>query len=375
MPPTPTPYLPTTSAIASPRTGQPTREWLAWFRSTQGSIESLTTSVAGQLSTILQDTHANRLAAYPATDYDPGALFYETDRTVVYRVNAAGTAWVYAAGEMAAAFASVPADLGADDAGFLLQITDYGHRAKWSGTAWGFAPGDPGNAYFADFAVAPSVPGWALCDGSATTYLTMGATITATAFTTPNLAGSPAYRKSAAAYTGTISAATAPGLSGSSGSTAPGMTGETANATATISGDTASATASLSGTSATSTATISGQTATATDTFTTSGPSGSSVGVTIGTDDQAANATHAHDGTTDGHLHGKGTLAVDAHDHGVGTLAVDAHLHAKGTLAVDAHKHALGTLAVDAHTHGVGTYAVDATGEPARLGVLPFFRR
>lgn len=332
-------YVPTNEAIVAPSIGTPTLRMMRWMLDTQGSIEGLTTSITGLLATILQDTHANRVAGYDPADYDPGALFFETDRTVVYRVNEAGTDWVYAFGEMAAAFASVPTDLGADDEGFLLQITDYGHRVRWDGAAWAFAPGDQGNGYFQDFAVAPTVPGWKLCDGSATTYLSMGATITATAFNTPNLAGSPAYRKSAAAYTGSIDAATAPGLSGS-----------TANATVTISGRTAQDTATISGETADESAhthDVSG---------TTSEPSGSSVGVTIGTDDQVANATHDHtfsDTSTAGtaHKHGKGTLAVDAHDHGAGSLAGDAHLHALGTLAVD------------------------ATAEPARLGVLAYFRR
>lgn len=322
--------LPTNTPLVQTRTGIATQVWLGWFRSTQGSIESLNASIAGTLATVLQDTHANRLAAYPQINYDPGTLFYETDRGVFYIVNPGNTAWDYASGEMADTFANVPTDLGADDAGFLLQITDYGHRVKWSGTAWDFAPGDPGNAYFQDFAVAPST-GWKLCDGTATTYLTMGATISATAFTTPNLSGSPAYRKSAAAYTGTIAAAVAPGLSGDTGSTAPGISGSTANANATISG----------------------QTASATDTITTGGPNqtATSVAYSAGSGTLPASPTHDHTGTTDGHL------------HGVGTLAVDNHLHAKGTLAVDSH------------LHGVGTLAADATGEPARLGVLPFFRR
>jgi hypothetical protein len=345
-------YVPTNEAIVSASLGTPTLRMMRWMLDTQGSIESLITDVAGQLSRVLQDTHANRVLDYDPTDYVAGDLFYETDRTVFYRVNAAGTEWVYASGEMVAAFSGVPTDLGVDDEGFLLQITDYGHRVRWDGAAWEFAPGDQGNGYFQDFAVAPTVPGWALCNGIATTYLTMGATIAETAITPPNLSGSPAYRKSAGAYTGAIDAAVAPGISGSTGSTAPGISGNVASNPVNISGETADATA-----------TISGQTATATDTFTTSGPSGSSVGVTSGTDDQAANATHSHDGTTDGHLHDKGTLAVDN------------HRHAKGSLAGDAHDHGVGTLAVASHLHAVGTLAVDATGEPARVGVLVYFRR
>jgi hypothetical protein len=355
-------YLPSQETLVNPTIGTPTLPWLRWFMGIEGDITALQQDVAGQLSRVLQDSHADRVANYDPADYVAGDLFYETDRTVLYRLNAAETAWVYATGEMSAAFADVPTDLGTDDEGFLLQITDYGHRVRWDGAAWEFAPGDQGNGYFQDFAVAPTVPGWALCNGIATTYLTMGAAIAETAFTPPDLSGTAAYRKSAAAYTGAITAATAPGISGSTGSTAPGISGNVASNTVSISGDTANATATISG----ETADESAHTHTFSDTS--SGPSGSSVGVTIGTDDQAANATHDHDvsGTTS---------AGSAHKHGVGTLAVDNHLHGTGTLAGDAHDHGVGTLAVASHLHAVGTLAVDATGEPARMGVLVWFRR
>lgn len=98
--------------------------------------------------------------------------------------------------------------LGVSDAGYVAFVTDYGHFVRWTGTVWEFAPGDVGNGFFRDFAITPQEVGWYLCDGTATDYLVVGgATLTTAAITPPNLAGSPAYRKSSAAYTGTIQAA------------------------------------------------------------------------------------------------------------------------------------------------------------------------
>lgn len=106
--------------------------------------------------------------------------------------------------------------LGAGDVGYLFFVSDYAHFVRWSGTVWDWFDGDrPGK--IEDYAIDPGT-GYHVCDGTATTYLvTGGVTLTTTAFTTPNLTGTAAYRKSAAAYTGTINAA--------SGSTGTGSTG------------------------------------------------------------------------------------------------------------------------------------------------------
>jgi hypothetical protein len=117
--------------------------------------------------------------------------------------------------------------LGAADAGYLAWVTDYAHQVYWDGAAWQWLDGDR-PARFADYAVDPGV-GWALCDGAATTYLAgIGtATLVATAFTTPNLSATAAYRKSAAAYTGILNAASGTTGTGSTGtgSTGTGTTG------------------------------------------------------------------------------------------------------------------------------------------------------
>lgn len=99
-------------------------------------------SVGG--SGTLVDTHANRLAIYPAAKYQLGTLFYETDRTVLY-VNSSSV-WTFAAGLNENVFASRPTGLGVADASFLFLATDTSTLYAWTGTAWltiGGASADP----------------------------------------------------------------------------------------------------------------------------------------------------------------------------------------------------------------------------------------
>lgn len=123
-----------------------------------------------------------------------------------------------------------PTNLTAANDGLLFYVTDFGHLVRYNAASqvWEFAPGDNGAGYFADFGITPQATGWQLCDGSATTYLHVGAALTTVAFVTPNLTGTPAYRKAAAAYTGTINAKVAPSTTGT-GSTGTGTTSGQSN--------------------------------------------------------------------------------------------------------------------------------------------------
>lgn len=116
--------------------------------------------------------------------------------------------------------------LGAADEGYVAFETTLGHLLRWTGAVWEFAPGDPGNGYFEHYAIAPQSVGWALCDGSATSYLTIGATLTVTAITPPNMSG---FYLKGGAYAGATVAA--------GGSTAVGATG-TGSATGATDNDT-----------------------------------------------------------------------------------------------------------------------------------------
>lgn len=103
--------------------------------------------------------------------------------------------------------------LTAADAGYLYRITDYGHTVRWTGVAWEFAPGDVGNKFFRTFAGAPSEVGWQLCDGTVSDYLVLGAALTVTAFTVPNVPAGT-FLKALGAYTGAIDAAVPSAMSG-----------------------------------------------------------------------------------------------------------------------------------------------------------------
>lgn len=75
--------------------------------------------------------------------------------------------WQYLTGVMQVDQADIPADLGANDKGFLVNVTDYQHSLYWDGTGWNWGPGESGSGYIVAFPSAP-VPGigWQVCDGS-----------------------------------------------------------------------------------------------------------------------------------------------------------------------------------------------------------------
>jgi hypothetical protein len=196
---------------------------------------------------------------------------------------------------------SLPTDLGANDVGFLLHVVDFSHLVRWNGITWEWAPGDEGNGFIRDYLVQPPVAGWQLCDGSVTSLLIVGhTTLYAQTITTPNET-SGTYHKSAATTDGTVQAAVAPSVSGSTASE-NGHTHDV-DPPSTASG----------GPSATTTVDNTG--------------GGSTVAV--------GSATHTHDTNVASFTSGAGS----------------------------------------AHSHGAGSLAVSASGEPAHINVLRYFRR
>lgn len=168
---------------------------------------------------IIYDTYANWTSSnYPPNAYAIDTQFVITDWnfvTYIVRSVAGSNTWVYESGAYSVTQSAIPthgynaASLNANDAGLLVNVTDYAHVLKWGGSSWGWGPGESGSGYFADFAVAPTGSGWHACDGSSgVKYLKADGT-TGTV-TVPSTASTPAYRKSASTYSATISAAATP---------------------------------------------------------------------------------------------------------------------------------------------------------------------
>lgn len=172
--------------------------------------------------------------------------------------------------------------LGAGDAGYLGFVSDYSHWVRWTGAIWMRLDDAPG--IFVDCAADPGV-GYAPCNGVATTLLVFGgAALTTSAFTPPDVVGTPAYKKSIAAYIGTINA--------KAGSTGTGSTGTGSTGTGT---------------------TGTGTTGSSTDTFTTStGDTSTPPAGTVAAGTNISLATHVHTGTTNGHTHTVPGLSVPA---------------------------------------------------------------
>lgn len=170
------------------------------------------------------------------------------------------------------ALASQPS-LAASDAGYVGFVTDYRHLVYWTGTAWIFLD-EPGGRL--ESRVADPGAGYQLCDGSSIGVLTVGATLTTTSVTTPNLSGTAAYLKSASSYSATVHAASG---STASGSTGTGTTGSSTTGTGTT------------GTGTTGTGTT-GTGTTGTGSFT--GQPSNTVTVQSGSGATVAGQTHTH---------------------------------------------------------------------------------
>ncbi len=208
-------------------------QWWIPLNNLFSTVNTISAQVTGILNSrgVIFDTHANRTNYAPA-NY-ASILYFETDRYVIYgSVKVPGTTtpqyvWLYMAGESFATQATLPADLGLNDAEFLCTVDDYGHRLRWntSGTPhWEWAPGDPGSGMFADCGVAPTGPGWHICDGSTVPYLKSDGTLGSILL--PDAVGVPTYTKSGA-YSATITAAVPPTIGTPVFTGTPGTTGTT----------------------------------------------------------------------------------------------------------------------------------------------------
>lgn len=188
------------------------------------SPSALATAVGGSGATglAIQDAYANLLTKYPAANFQPGTLFEVSSGArsgLWYVVNlvAGVRTWQFAFGLNADIRSTIAGySLGTNDANALFHITDYAHFARWSGTAFRLIDGQGG--YIVDSTTALG-SGYQLCDGTATDFiLDNTSNLAVSPITTPNENGNPnTYHGSIAAYTGTITGATAPAFSGTAG--------------------------------------------------------------------------------------------------------------------------------------------------------------
>jgi hypothetical protein len=170
--------------------------------------------VAGMWS----DTYTNRATTFGAAE--TGLLFYASDYLHTWKWT--GSAWQVVDGLMRGTLSpDQKPTLTTQDAGFQFYSTDFDHTYRWTGTTWEYGDGDECSGHIRWWAQTPQKSSvWALADGSVVTKSTrLGTTVSVT---TPNLIG--AYPKGAniASYTGTIVPATAPTISGNTGSTSAG---------------------------------------------------------------------------------------------------------------------------------------------------------
>jgi hypothetical protein len=133
--------------------------------------------------------------------------------------------WTYVAGTYKttqSGISAFTANLTAADSNLLIDVTDYAHVLRWTGTALTYNdPADmPGRVE--SFLVDPNpTTGWQLCDGSAGVSK-LNADGTLTGVTVPNIVGgSAAYIKLGTPASATINAATAPGFTSSGGTISP----------------------------------------------------------------------------------------------------------------------------------------------------------
>ena len=275
-------------------------------------------------ATIRFGTHAERLAA-PLENL--GDLWWETDRTAFYQTQSvAGVlVWIYLSGTYRDVHANIPVGLAAGDTGFLFFSTTYDHTFRWTGAAWGWAPGETKPGTLLHSSDAPGT-GWHLCDGAAgVTRCKPAGDATTEVITVPDTSAG-AYLKHGA-YTGTAAAAVAPTISGSTESVSAGT------------------------------------------------PAGSFNGNALG--------THTHDSpvTNNGtyfyemNVNGTGgNYAASYRDSGItpdSTLvsALRVSANSAGTPSGSFVGNPMGT-----HSHGPGTFAVSATAEPLHLAAPLYMR-
>jgi hypothetical protein len=152
----------------------PSVPWAAWFNEIYQTLAGL------KLPRVIEDTHANRLANYPAASYPVGTLFWESDRTVTYINAVASTVqvWRFESGVMQSTsntLSDIPSDLGTNDASFEVYNSFFKRQWIWTGAGFHYTDGVGAGAIVATSGAAPSGGLWVACDGTSVTTAEDGA--------------------------------------------------------------------------------------------------------------------------------------------------------------------------------------------------------
>ena len=214
------------------------------------SAAAVPTSINGLIPVVLTNLNTTPLTdrnGKTVAAVDQAVVYWNiqgSDSGVLYQYTNTGgiaTNWNYISGMVArtqSQLAALAALLGPADTGLLVDVTDYAHILKWTGSAWTYAdPTDPAGR-IEMFLVDPSpVTGWQLCDGTAAVkYLKAdGTTGTQTMPDLVSVAANAAYAKLGSPATGNPVAAVAPNFTG----TAQTFTTSPAQATGTVNAFTA----------------------------------------------------------------------------------------------------------------------------------------
>lgn len=153
----------------------------------QKTMNSLPQLLGGKVAIHFGDTKKKRLTI-KASLFADGTQWKETDTGVTYA--SVGKNWSYSHGIFVTTSDLLPADLGLNDVGFLVSVTDFNHSLRWNGTNWEFAPGDHGSGYIVAFVNPPVQAGWLLCDGSTGVATLQGDGTIDFSVTLPNTPGS-----------------------------------------------------------------------------------------------------------------------------------------------------------------------------------------
>ena len=203
-----------------------TYPWAQWFKQKW---------FGGQLQ-YMEGTHGERATVDPASVAE-GSIYYETNRGVWYV--ARGIYWDYFSGIHSCVQANLPADLGAHDAGFLAEVSDYAHLLQWTGTVWKWGNGGADQSGRYEFRGDTPNPatGWHLCDGSIVNRLNANGALTPVTLpdwtlavylklgNTASLTPSPASGDSESVTATGIVTQTSPVTSGGPSATVPAFVG------------------------------------------------------------------------------------------------------------------------------------------------------